>query len=411
MSLKNKTTGTKVGTVSPQFKAKKKEPAMTTAKISKEKTTKPKIVKEKKSDFKSLVKNLENINREFSLQAKMAVNTSLTLRNWFIGAYIHEYELNGSDRAAYGEKIFSELEKELKNMSNCMRRQLYEYLSFYKAYPQIVPTLSAQFKLSESVGNIIQKVPTLSAQSLVPAEVLISKLSYSMLRLLLEIDDETKRAFYEIEAINGGWSVRELKRQINSLYYERSGLSYDKKKLQKLANRKASKENHEIDIRDPFIFEFVGLKSKEVMSESTLEDQLLNKVQDFLLELGHGFCFEARQKKILIGRKHFFVDLVLYHRILKCHVLIELKLEEFSHENIGQLNTYLSWYKENIKTEDDNPPVGILLCTHKENALVKFALAGMDNSLFVSKYQLELPKKEDMQKFINESIKKAKTGK
>jgi predicted nuclease of restriction endonuclease-like (RecB) superfamily len=396
LSLKNKTTGTKVGTVSPQFKAKKKEPAMK---------------KEKQLDFKSLVKNLENINREFSYQAKMAVNTSLTLRNWFIGAYIHEYELNGSDRAAYGEKIFSELEKELKNMSNCMRRQLYEYLSFYKAYPQIVPTLSAQFKLPESVGNIIQKVPTLSAQSLVPAEVLISKLSYSMLRLLLDIDDETKRAFYEIEAINGGWSVRELKRQINSLYYERSGLSYDKKKLQKLANRKASKENHEIDIRDPFIFEFVGLKSKEVMSESALEDQLLNKVQDFLLELGHGFCFEARQKRILIGRKHYFVDLVLYHRILKCHVLIELKLEEFSHENIGQLNTYLSWYKENIKTEDDNPPVGILLCTHKENALVKFALAGMDNSLFVSKYQLELPKKEDMQKFIDDNIKKAKAGK
>jgi predicted nuclease of restriction endonuclease-like (RecB) superfamily len=396
LSLKNKTTGTILPTVSAKFKPKKKEPAMK---------------KEKQLDFKSLVKNLENINKEFSYQAKMAVNTSLTLRNWFIGAYIHEYELNGSDRAAYGEKIFSELEKELKNMSNCMRRQLYEYLSFYKAYPQIVPTLSAQFKLPESVGNIIQKVPTLSAQSLVPAEVLISKLSYSMLRLLLDIDDETKRAFYEIEAINGGWSVRELKRQINSLYYERSGLSYDKKKLQKLANRKASKENHEIDIRDPFIFEFVGLKSKEVMSESALEDQLLNKVQDFLLELGHGFCFEARQKRILIGRKHYFVDLVLYHRILKCHVLIELKLEEFSHENIGQLNTYLSWYKENIKTEDDNPPVGILLCTHKENALVKFALAGMDNSLFVSKYQLELPKKEDMQKFIDDNIKKAKAGK
>ncbi|MFA7122777.1 MAG: PDDEXK nuclease domain-containing protein, partial [Candidatus Delongbacteria bacterium] len=240
---------------------------------------------------------------------------------------------------------------------------------------------------------------------------IITKLSFTHFSELISIDDETKRAFYEIEAINGGWSVRELKRQINSLYYERSGLSYDKKKLQKLANRKASKENHEIDIRDPYIFEFIGLKPKEVMSESALEDQLLNKVQDFLLELGHGFCFEARQKRILIGRKHYFVDLVLYHRILKCHVLIELKLEEFSHENIGQLNTYLSWYKEKIMTEDDNPPVGILLCTKKDHALVKFALAGMDNSLFVSKYQLELPKKEDMQKFIDDNIKKAKAGK
>ncbi|MBU4485321.1 MAG: DUF1016 family protein [Candidatus Delongbacteria bacterium] len=381
------------------------------AKITKANTSKANTSKAKKLNFKSLVKNLENINREFSYQAKMAVNTSLTLRNWFIGAYIHEYELNGSDRAKYGDKIFAELEKALKNISNCMRRQLYEYLGFFKAYPQIVPTPSAQFKIPESMNRIIQKVPTVPAQSLVPAEDLISKISYSMFRLLLPIDDETKRAFYEIETINGSWSVRELKRQINSLYYERSGLSYDKKKLQKLANKKASKENHEINIRDPYIFEFIGLKSRETMTESTLEEELLNKIQDFLLELGHGFCFEARQKRILIGRKHYFVDLVLYHRILKCHVLVELKLEEFNHENIGQLNTYLSWFKENIMTEDDNPPVGILLCTEKDHVLVQFALAGMDNSLFVSKYQLELPKKEDMQKFINDNIKKAKMGK
>ena len=149
------------------------------------------------------------------------------------------------------------------------------------------------------------------------------------------------------------------------------------------------------------------LKSKEVMSESELEDQLLDKLQEFLLELGHGFCFEARQKRILIGDTHNFVDMVFYHRILKCHVLVELKLDEFSHENIGQLNTYVSWYKKNIMTEGDNPPVGILLCTKKDHALVEYAIAGMDNGLFVSKYQLELPKKEEMQRFIEEKIREA----
>lgn len=136
----------------------------------------------------------------------------------------------------------------------------------------------------------------------------------------------------------------------------------------------------------------------------------MDKLQEFLLELGHGFCFEARQKRILIGNTHNFVDLVFYHRILKCHVLVELKLEEFSHENIGQLNTYVSWYEKNMQTEGDNFPVSILLCTNKDHALVEYALAGMDNNLFVSKYQLELPKKEDMQKFIEKQIKDAGHG-
>ena len=141
------------------------------------------------------------------------------------------------------------------------------------------------------------------------------------------------------------------------------------------------------------------------MSESHLEDQLISKIEQFLIELGHGFCFEARQKRILIGGEHFFVDLVFYNRILKCHVLVELKLEKFTHENIGQLNTYVSWYKKNVMIEGDNPPVGILLCTDKNNALAEYALAGMDNNLFVSKYLLELPKKEEIQKFIEEELR------
>ncbi len=150
---------------------------------------------------------------------------------------------------------------------------------------------------------------------------------------------------------------------------------------------------------------FVGLKPREVMSESHLEDQLLDKLQEFLLELGHGFCFEARQKRILIGDSHGFIDLVFYHRILKCHVLIELKLNEFNHENIGQLNTYVSWYARNMMTDGDNPPIGILLCTQKDHALVEYALAGMDNQLFVSKYQLHLPRREELQRELERTLK------
>lgn len=229
-----------------------------------------------------------------------------------------------------------------------------------------------------------------------------------MFKLLVAIEDDNKRAFYELETMRGSWSVRELKRQINSLYYERSGLSLDKKTLSKLAHTGAEQQSLQSTIRDPYIFEFIGLKSREVMSESHLEDQLLNNIEEFLLELGHGFCFEARQKRILIGGTHNFVDLVFYHRILKCHILVELKLAGFHHENIGQLNTYLNWYRKNIMTDSDNLPIGILLCTDKDHAMVEYTLAGLDNSLFVSKYQLELPKKEAMRKFIEEKLREAK---
>ena len=246
---------------------------------------------------------------------------------------------------------------------------------------------------------------TASPQLRQSAEKLVSYLSYSHFDLLVNIDDEIKRAFYEIECIQGRWAVRELKRQINSLYYERSGLSINKKKLSIMANLSIEEFTPQLIIRDPYIFEFLGLKAKEVMSESHLEDELLKNIEDFLLELGHGFCFEARQKRILIGKTHYFVDLVFYHRVLKCHVLVELKLAEFNHENIGQLNTYVHWYKKNIMGDGDNPPVGILLCTTKDHALMEYALAGMDDQLFVSKYQLKLPNKEDMQKFIEDKLR------
>jgi predicted nuclease of restriction endonuclease-like (RecB) superfamily len=357
--------------------------------------------------FNKLVGYIQQVHNELSAHAGRAVNISLTLRNWLIGYYIAEYELSGSDRARYGGNLLRELAKRLTGLgvSNCNRRQLYRYLRFYRLYPEIVGTLPPQLKnLLPTDNRPSEKVGTLSPQLQIAPEQLIQRLSYSHLELIVDLDDDLKRAFYQIECMRGNWSVRELKRQINSLYFERSGLSRDKEKLATLTQEGAEAAEPKLAIRDPYIFEFLGLKAKEVMSESHLEAQLLDKLQEFLLELGHGFCFEARQKRILIGDTHNFIDLVFYHRILKCHVLVELKLDEFSHENIGQLNTYVSWYKKNMMSLGDNPPVGILLCTKRDHTLVEYALAGLDNGLFVSKYQLELPKKEEIKRFLEETV-------
>jgi predicted nuclease of restriction endonuclease-like (RecB) superfamily len=356
-------------------------------------------------NFNQLVKTIIQTHETLKTQAARAVNISLALRNWLIGYYSSEYRLNGSDRAAYGEKVFEKLAEQLTDVSNCNKRQLYRYVNFYRVYPQIVGTLSPQFKkyLPEPINSA--KMGTLSSYSEANGYSVMERLSYSHIELLVEIEDETKRLFYEVECIRGNWSVRELKRQINSFYYERSGLSHDKKKLAALVEKDAEVDLPAMVIRNPYVFEFIGLKPQEVMSESCLEEQLIGKLEDFLLELGNGFCFEARQKRILIGDEYFFVDLVFYHRILKCHVLVELKLEQFSHENIGQLNTYVSWYKNNMMAAGDNPPIGLLLCTQKNHALVDYALAGLDNNLFVSKYLLELPRKEELRAFIEEQVK------
>jgi len=360
--------------------------------------------------FELLVAAIRQVDEHLAAQAGKAVNISLTLRNWLIGLHIAEYELRGADRAGYGDHLLRDLARQLAGhgVSNCSRRQLYRYLRFYRLCPQIVGTLSPQLKklLPARTGSQ-DKVGTVSTRFHVSPEKLLQSLSYSQIELIVDLEDDLKRAFYEIECIRGNWSVRELKRQIASLYYERSGLSKNKEKLADLVKAGAQQAEPQLAVRDPYIFEFLGIKSKEVMSESDLEDSLLDKLQDFLLELGHGFCFEARQKRILIGDTHGFVDLVFYHRILKCHVLVELKIDKFTHENLGQLNTYVTWYRKHMMLEGDNRPVGLLLCTHRDRALVEYALAGMDNKLFVSKYQLELPKKEDIQRFLEEKIREA----
>lgn len=357
--------------------------------------------------FERLVSAIGQANADLTAQAARAVNVSLTLRNWLIGLNIAEYEQQGTDRAQYGDKLLDRLSERLTQagVSRSEARELRRYRQFYLTYPQIRESLTpelARLLPPPADGSKIREAPT--PRLGVSASEVLTRLSFSHIAELLQCPDDAQRTFYELECIRGNWSVRELKRQIASLYYERSGLSTDKAKLAALARQGAERAETTLAVRDPYVFEFLGLRPEEVMGESHLEDQLLDKLQDFLLELGQGFCFEARQKRVLIGDSHFFVDLVFYHRILKCHVLVELKAAAFNHENIGQLNTYVSFYRKNMMTEGDNPPVGILLCTQKDHALVEYALAGIDNALFVSRYLLELPKKEAMQRFIEEQL-------
>ncbi|GHU31353.1 hypothetical protein AGMMS50256_19700 [Betaproteobacteria bacterium] len=382
-------------------------------------------------DFTNLVQVIADVHQQTHAHAVKAVNTALTLRNWLIGAYINEYELQGQDRAVYGGKLIGQLSKALcaRGIPTCEQARLYSYLLVYRAYPQIRDAvspemLSSGFELTalpifRTVSGKSPEpiVPTVSEQSSkqifrsLSGKLLLARLSYSHLELLAAIDDSLKRAFYEVECIKGNWSVRELKRQIASLYFERSALSRDPVKLAELANEAAVQADPRQVIRDPYVFEFLGLKPSEVLPESDLEAALIEKVQAFMLELGHGFCFEARQKRLVIGGEYFFVNLVFYHRVLKCHVLVELKVSAFSHEHIGQLNTYVTYYRAHEMSAGDQPPIGILLCTDKNHALAEYALAGMDNCLFVSKYQLELPKTEVLQRYLVEQRQALEDGK
>lgn len=372
-------------------------------------------------NFSTLVNAIQQAHEQMAAQAGRTVNISLTLRNWMIGYYIREYEQNGSDRAKYGNRVLEYLANELqKSLDRCYSaRYLRLCRQLYTAYPQIRKSLISIFgdsgKWKSPVSGLtsfpeVENSVRLSQGTeklTISGDKLVNSLAFTHFVELIKIDEPLKRSFYEIECMRGHWSVRELKRQIGSLYFERTGLSTNKDKLAEMVQAGAEKDSPRLDIRDPYVFEFLGIKSREVMAESDLEDALLDKLQDFLLELGNGFCFEARQKRILIGDTHGFVDLVFYHRVLKCHVLVELKTDTFTHENLGQLNTYLSWYRKNMMIGSDNPPVGILLCAIKNQTLVEYALAGMDNHLFVSRYQFELPSKEAMQSFLEEKMREA----
>lgn len=368
-------------------------------------------------DFKQLIASIELVHRHLQAKAVSAVNQALTIRNFLVGYYIVEFEQNGKDRAAYGTKLLPKLAKGIA-IKGLTAPELSRCRQFYQCYPQILGSLTQSF--AEIIpGNIVGSLPQNSEtgkvetktpqsqekQFQVPPEKLVSKLSFTHLVELIKIDEPLKRTFYEIECIKGTWSVRELKRQISSLYYERSGLSAKPEKVAELVHQSSTPQAPTDIIKNIYAFEFLDLKTRELVEESDLESALLDHLQDFIIELGNGFCFEARQKRILIGNTYYFVDLLFYHRILKCHVLLELKIGPFEHGDIGQLNTYLNYFRQEISEQSDNPPVGILLVAEKDHALVKYATAGMDENLFVKQYLIQLPSTEQLQQYIEKELK------
>ncbi len=359
-------------------------------------------------NFEQLVQTIRETHDYLQQKALSAVNQSLTLRNWLFGFYIVEYEQKGEDRAKYGQQLLKTIavktSKRIKGMSD---RYLRDCRQFYNTYPHIIE-LTNKLSLPEQIWRSV--TPKLKNKKEdkpmgVSAELLISRLSYTHILELTKEPEPLKRAFYEIQAIKGNWGVRELERQRGSLLYERTGLSKNKEKLIQLTNDKAVELVPEDIIRNPYIFEFVGLKEQEVLKEGKLEEALLDHLQQFLLELGKGFCFEARQKRILIDDEYYRIDLVFYHRILKCHVLIDLKTRKFNHADAGQMNVYLNYYRENETAENDNPPIGIILCTEKGQSLVKYATTA-DSQMFVSKYKIALPTEKELKQFIEEDWKR-----
>lgn len=354
--------------------------------------------------FNDLASIVQTTHDAVQSSAVKAINRMQTMRNWLIGYYIVEFEQNGKDRAEYGTQLLKKLEERVDRKG--LTTTLFKWArKFYRLYPQMmenlpIPICATVMHQLQPIENEEDTIGTsMMHQFVTPGKTIISHLSFTHLREIMTLDDPLARYFYEQECIKCTWSVRELRRQISTNLYVRTGISANPEKLLSLPSVQGH-DSTELQIRQPFTFEFLGLKAQEVVDEHDLEDALISHLQEFILELGKGFCLEARQKRIIIDDEYYYPDLVFYNRILHCGVIIELKNEEFSYENFGQLNAYVSHYRENEMQPGDNPPIGILLCTRKGKKMVEYALAGMDNNLFVSTYMLQLPDKKTLEDFL-----------
>ena len=363
----------------------------------------------KEITFDELVKAVRVTSEASQASALKAINRMLTMRNWLIGYYIVEFEQKGKERAQYGDKLLKRLEDAVNQKG--LTETLFKWSRiFYRLYPQMAALFvsnaqspvqicaSVMHKFQNTENQTIQKSASVMHQFISSPEAIISRLSFTHLREIMSIDDPLVRYFYEQECMRCTWSVRELRRQIGTNLHIRVGLSKDPEKC--LSPYKNGSDCAQLQVREPYTFEFLGLKPQDVVTESDLEDALLNHLQEFLLEFGKGMCFEARQRRIIIDDEYYYTDLIFYNRIGHFSLIVELKDETFSHENFGQLNSYVSYWKENEMQPGDNPPVGLLLCTKKGKKMVEYAKAGMDNKLFVSTYQLQLPDESTLEKFL-----------
>lgn len=333
------------------------------------------VVKKVSSDYKHLINSVGVLLEKARKETYVQVNRILVHTYWEIGRNIVEYEQKGKEKAAYGTRLFEKLTKDLKEKygKGFSRSNVIYMRLFYLKYP---------------------KSQTLSDQ-----------LSWSRYVELLMIEDDLERSFYEKQCLKENWSVRELKRQKNSALFERIALSKDKKGVLALAEEGHIIEKAEDLVKEPYIFEFLGIAEDYRYSERELEQKVIDNLQQFLLELGRGFTFVARQYRITLGNKHYYVDLVFYHRILKCFVLVDLKIGKVTHADVGQMNMYLNYFKKEEMTKGDNEPIGIILTKEKEKIVVEYALGGISNRLFVSKYKIYLPEKKELEEKVRKILK------
>ncbi|MDP2749853.1 MAG: PDDEXK nuclease domain-containing protein [Nanoarchaeota archaeon] len=338
-----------------------------------------KALPNKEKKYSSLITDIGILLEHGRRQAYHAVNSILVKTYWEIGRRIVDYEQKGKKRAEYGSSLLDTLSSDLTKQfgKGFSRDNLEKMRRFYQL-----------FKNSETVSR---------------------KLSWSHYCLLFRVENELARKFYLTETENESWSVRELERQINSMLFERLGLSNDKNKLIRISRKGQLIEKPKDLVKDPYILEFLDLEEKSIYTEIDLENSIIDNMQKFLLELGKGFMFVDRQKRITLEDDHFYIDLVFYNRILRCFVLIELKIGKLTHRDLGQLQMYVNYYDRNIKSENENNTVGILLCADKKEAIVKYTLPKDNRQIFASEYKLYLPDKKELEiklKRLLESKKK-----
>ena len=341
-------------------------------------------------NYPKLFGNIFSLLEEARRKTVRQINTVMVETYWQVGCLIVEEEQKGQERAKYGEYLIQRLSKDLIN-------------KFGKGFTYANIKNMRQFYLTYS------KLYALRSQSLKnKSYALRSQLSWTHFRMLMRIDNELERNFYEIETVKNNWSSRELDRQINSLLFERLSLSRNKKKVIELSQKGQIIENPEDVIKNPYILEFLGIPEKSYYVEKQLEQKLIDHLQEFVLELGKGFTFVARQKRLTIDNEHYYIDLVFYHRILKCLILIDLKIGSIDHKDVGQMNFYLNYIKDKEMVDGENPPIGIILCTEKNKSkvFVEYALGGISNKIFVSKYKLYLPTKKELETEIRKEAQK-----
>jgi predicted nuclease of restriction endonuclease-like (RecB) superfamily len=358
--------------------------------------------------------------RELIINARQSVSRGVDLvqvhTNFEIGRHIFEQEQQGKGRASYGEEIVKAVAHRLADEfgGGFSERNLAYMRTFYLLYREQVPILqtvsaksSAGKKLQTTSAKlpILQTMPEESTPS-IPIQHRPFTLSWSHYVLLLGIKDPEERRFYELEATSQSWALRELKRQVNACLYERLALSRNKKVVRRLAAEGQVIESPEDVLKEPYVLEFLGLDEKADYSESDLETAIINRIEQFLLELGKGFLFEARQKRFTFEEDHFFVDLVFYNRLLRCYVVIDLKLDKLTHQDLGQMQMYVNYFDRHVKLPEENPTIGILLCKRKNQAIVELTLP-KDANIHAREYQLYLPSKEELRRKLTEWVREA----